>query len=112
MGGTLFFTADDGVHGQELWKRDGTAAGTVLVKDIRQLSAPTGRPPRLTRVGGTGCSSRPTTASTARAVEDDGTEAGTALVKDINRGPAALERLTQHFTASDLPEPLVRVTCK
>ena len=35
MGGTLFFTANDGIHGLELWKSDGTAAGTVLVKDIR-----------------------------------------------------------------------------
>ena len=34
MNGTLFFTADDGVNGQELWKSDGTAAGTTLVKDI------------------------------------------------------------------------------
>lgn len=34
VGGTLFFTADDGVHGRELWRSDGTRAGTVLVKDI------------------------------------------------------------------------------
>ncbi len=31
----LFFTADDGVHGRELWKSTGTGgSGTRLVKDI------------------------------------------------------------------------------
>ncbi|MDC0710840.1 hypothetical protein POL68_20360 [Stigmatella sp. ncwal1] len=34
VGGTLFFKAEDGAHGFELWKSDGTAFGTVLVKDI------------------------------------------------------------------------------
>ena len=29
-----FFGATDGVNGFELWKSDGTAAGTTLVKDI------------------------------------------------------------------------------
>ncbi|HEU4329435.1 MAG TPA: ELWxxDGT repeat protein, partial [Roseiflexaceae bacterium] len=34
LGGTLLFAANDGVHGDELWRSDGTAAGTVLVKDL------------------------------------------------------------------------------
>ena len=32
--GTLYFTGQDSVGGKELWKSDGTSAGTVLVKDI------------------------------------------------------------------------------
>jgi ELWxxDGT repeat protein len=32
--GTLFFQANDSVHGNELWKTNGNPAGTMLVKDI------------------------------------------------------------------------------
>ena len=38
VNGLLMFSADDGVNGRELWKSDGTAAGTVMVKDIRPSS--------------------------------------------------------------------------
>lgn len=34
LGANLRFRADDGAGGPELWKTDGTAAGTQLVKDI------------------------------------------------------------------------------
>ena len=35
----LFFVANDGVHGFELWRTDGTAAGTRMVRDLLPGSA-------------------------------------------------------------------------
>lgn len=40
----LAFAANDGVNGEELWRTDGTAAGTLLLKDVKagvQGSSPT-----------------------------------------------------------------------
>jgi ELWxxDGT repeat protein len=34
---TTYFPANDGVHGFQLWKTDGTAAGTAMVLDIRDV---------------------------------------------------------------------------
>ena len=38
VGNVVFFTADDGSHGQELWSTDGTPEGTALVKDIHTIT--------------------------------------------------------------------------
>ncbi|MED5306458.1 MAG: hypothetical protein VX942_03450 [Candidatus Thermoplasmatota archaeon] len=34
MGGVAYFAADDGNHGEELWRSDGTVSGTYMVKDV------------------------------------------------------------------------------
>jgi ELWxxDGT repeat protein len=34
VGGTLYFAANDGFAGAELWKSDGSPSGTTLVRDI------------------------------------------------------------------------------
>jgi ELWxxDGT repeat protein len=82
VNGVSYFRANDGVHGTELWRSNGTAAGTFLVQDIIPGSA-SSVPDNLTNVNGTLFF----TANDGRLHRElwrsNGTAAGTALVKDF-----------------------------
>lgn len=88
VGGTLFFTATEGTAGVELWKSDGTTAGTVRVKDIRP-GATGSNPTALTAVGGTLYFVATDAATGTELWKSDGTEAGTVPVSDLSPGSAS-----------------------
>jgi ELWxxDGT repeat protein len=90
VNGTLFFAANDGTHGLELWKSDGTSAGTVMVKDIYpNPNSSVGRFPYYTffaNVNGTLFFTATNGTSGYELWKSDGTSEGTVMVKDINPG--------------------------
>ena len=83
-----YFAADDGVHGNELWRSDGTESGTYLVKDLEpgvgspgpdNLVGASG-PYNITAVNGKIYFSAYTIAEGWGVWVSDGTEAGTQFL--------------------------------
>ena len=81
--GRVFFRADDGDRGSELWATDGTAAGTVLVKDISDESNVSSLVWNLTVVGDTLFFTADDGVHGMALWKTDGTPEGTVLVRDI-----------------------------
>ncbi|GAB3518062.1 hypothetical protein GCM10027442_38320 [Emticicia fontis] len=87
MNGLLYFMAADATLGRELWKSDGTEAGTTLVKDVNPGSA-IGfySNSYMINGGGTLYFSGYSDANGFELWKSDGSTAGTVLVKDIVPG--------------------------
>ena len=84
VNGTLFFRANDGTNGTELWKSDGTSAGTVMIKNINPTDSSS--PQDLTNVNETLFFAANNGTNGVELWKSNGTEIGTDIVQDINTG--------------------------
>jgi ELWxxDGT repeat protein len=83
--GKLYFRADDGVHGSELWVTDGSSAGTKMVVDIWQ--GPSGSNAYfMTPLGSNLILGATDSLHGMELWITDGTAPGTSLLKDIYPG--------------------------
>jgi ELWxxDGT repeat protein len=81
-GGTLYFSADDGISGNELWKSDGTSDGTVPVSDINPFGSSACN--FFCAFNGAVYFSATDGTAGRELWRTDGTTEGTYLVRDIN----------------------------
>lgn len=100
MGNHLYFRAVDTL-GYELWKTDGTTAGTAMVSDIWPQTE-SGNPRLLTEVNGVLFFFAESANEGRELWRSDGTSAGTALVKDIFPGPDGCNPLSTYSAGSEL----------
>lgn len=104
VGSTLYFVADDRVHGSELWRSDGKAAGTELVADV--CPGECGSSPRL--IGALGGEVLFWADDGRRGGElwkSDGTPEGTILLRDLCPGECGAVELGELAWLDELPLP-------
>ena len=97
IGNSLYFAANNGVNGTELWKSDGTAAGTMMVKDINPGASSIGNfSPAV--IGNFVYFQASDGVNGFELWKSDGTAAGTVMVADISAG-----------TGNSLPQGLTNI---
>jgi ELWxxDGT repeat protein len=96
VNGTLFFVADHPTYGEELWKSDGTEAGTVLVKDVAVGTGDSAISDYCV-INGILYFSAVDAAFDRELWRSDGTDAGTYRVRNIHpTGSAFVDDLVAH----------------
>jgi ELWxxDGT repeat protein len=88
VSGTLFFGAQEGGGDGELWKSDGTTAGTLVLKHFGQTQA-FSEPSLVGSIGRTLLFVADDGVSGGELWRSDGTESGTEIVRDIAPGQAS-----------------------
>ena len=87
-GSYLLFAANTPGSGNELWKSDGTGAGTVLLKEIN-TGADSSNPDNFYRFNNMALFTATDATHGNEIWKTDGTPGGTVLLKDINPGTAS-----------------------
>lgn len=86
----IFFSADDCVHGRELWVTDGTVAGTRMVKDLVTQAGVGSDPAYLVLYGTNIYFQAQVDAAIGRELYvSDGTATGTVLLVDLSPGSSS-----------------------
>ena len=84
LNGVAYFTANDGVHGSELWRSDGTDTGSYIVKDIEPGSG-SSYISNITAANGKIFFTATTFVNGTEPWVSDGTDAGTHIFKRFKR---------------------------
>lgn len=88
LNGYAYFVATNDTNGHELWRTDGTALGTIMIKDIRSGGQDAGIN-YLTVVGNEVYFTANDGISGNELWKTDGTSGGTLMVIDLNVGPSS-----------------------
>lgn len=83
LNGVAYFTASDGLHGSELWRSDGTDAGSYMVKDVEPGSG-TSFITNITVANGEIYFTATTSANGPEPWVSDGTDTGTHILSDLS----------------------------